>query len=67
MATTAHGRRHGRSCYWDHLRCGWVCADPPAEPSVADGDAGLDRAVDGAVDAATGRATPRVPAEPLPV
>ena len=17
--------RHGRRCYWDHLRCGWVC------------------------------------------
>jgi hypothetical protein len=20
---------HGRSCYWDHLRCGWVCRPAP--------------------------------------
>jgi hypothetical protein len=25
------GHRHERQCYWDHLRCGWVC--PPAAPS----------------------------------
>lgn len=38
------GHRHDRSCYWDHLRCGWVCAptrtparpDPTTEPEPAD-------------------------------
>lgn len=58
MATTAHGHRHGRTCYWDHLRCGWVCAAPPAEP-VVDVEAGLDRVVDDLPPA-------RVPAEPQP-
>lgn len=22
---------HDRHCWWDHLRCGWVC--PPAQPT----------------------------------
>jgi hypothetical protein len=42
MTPTAHGHRHGRTCYWDHMICGWVCAAPPPEaaatapPEVAD-------------------------------
>lgn len=36
MSTEA-GHAHGRSCYWDHLRCGWVCGparspEPGPEP-----------------------------------
>lgn len=66
MTTDQHGHRHGRTCYWDHLRCGWVCTDPPAEP-VVDVDAGLDRAVDAVPAVAAGDVTaPRVPPEPLP-
>jgi hypothetical protein len=33
-ATGAHGgegHRHDRHCYWDHLRCGWVCGPRPAQ------------------------------------
>ncbi|MHA6782368.1 hypothetical protein ACVGOW_15465 [Pseudonocardia saturnea] len=37
--TTHAGHAHGRSCYWDHLRCGWVCGparaplpEPEPEP-----------------------------------
>lgn len=27
--TDEYGHQHGRRCYWDHVRCGWVCAAPP--------------------------------------
>ena len=64
MTTTDHGHRHGRTCYWDHLRCGWVCAAPPDAPTVADTDAGLDHAVDavGSLEVAA----PRKSTEPQP-
>lgn len=62
MTTADHGHRHGRSCYWDHLRCGWVCAVPPVASSVEDTDAGLDRAVDVADGAGIAA---QVPAEPM--
>jgi hypothetical protein len=66
MTTTVHGHRHGRTCYWDHLRCGWVCAAPQADPVV--GDAGPDRAVDAAAGSlgAPGTAPPRAAAQPQP-
>ncbi|MFC5992867.1 hypothetical protein ACFQE5_01430 [Pseudonocardia hispaniensis] len=25
--TSATQHVHGRRCYWDHTRCGWVCQD----------------------------------------
>jgi hypothetical protein len=28
--TTGPGHTHGRGCYWDHLRCAWVCPPTPA-------------------------------------
>lgn len=37
------GHRHGRTCYWDHRICGWVCPAPPpapVEPEVEVVDAG---------------------------
>jgi hypothetical protein len=37
--TTETGHAHGRGCYWDHLRCAWVCgptrAPEPAPEPVA--------------------------------
>jgi hypothetical protein len=45
--------RHGRRCYWDHLRCGWVC--------MAEEDGAVE-----AVEAVA--AAPEQPAaEPVPV
>jgi hypothetical protein len=28
---TDYGHRHGRYCYWDLDRCGWVCLPDPSE------------------------------------
>jgi hypothetical protein len=28
---TGYGHRHGRYCYWDLDRCGWVCLPDPSE------------------------------------
>jgi hypothetical protein len=30
-STTGYGHRHGRYCYWDLDRCGWVCLPDPSE------------------------------------
>ncbi|MDN5931149.1 MAG: hypothetical protein L0I24_08815 [Pseudonocardia sp.] len=46
--TTEAGHGHGRSCYWDHLRCGWVCGpardpEPAPEPVAVDQRSLVDR------------------------
>jgi hypothetical protein len=54
MTPTAHGHRHGRTCYWDHMTCGWVCAAPPPEAAAPE----LPEVPD--------RAEPEVAPEPQP-
>jgi hypothetical protein len=34
MTVSADVHRHGRGCYWDHLRCGWVCASTRTAPEA---------------------------------
>jgi hypothetical protein len=35
---------HDRSCYWDHLRCGWVCV--PAAPATTEVEAEVEPRVE---------------------
>ncbi len=57
MTSIAPGHRHGRSCYWDHRICGWVCAAPPPAPAAPE-TADAPRTAD--------TAEPQVAPEPQP-
>ncbi|NMH96239.1 hypothetical protein [Pseudonocardia acidicola] len=32
--TRSHGHVHGKSCYWDMYRCGWVCGASETAPTA---------------------------------
>jgi hypothetical protein len=55
MSLTDPPHRHDRTCWWDHLRCGWVCAPAAPGPGRPGGPG-----VEGATARGAGAREPRV-------